>query len=1001
MGVPRLVAIAFTIACAWPWPVVAQLRASQPSARTYVDGVRTCNIVRVDDSSTRYGIAARVSCDQGSSFRAWIGGDALLVFRSAPTPPVLNAWARALRVVATRTRFDDIVLVRSTNATELADELAERLAPEVLRGVLVSAMPDLGLVHRPLIAVPPNDPRYGGQWYFDKIHMEDIWRMTTGRPEVTISVVDTGCDLGHPEFVGKLKPGIDVVDQDNDPSFLPDSNGNEHGTACAGIIAARTDNGDGIAGACPECTLSCIRMLGRPGQPSRASADIEAFGFAFDSGASVVSNSWGFESAVPVPTALQRAITRVMTEGRGGLGMAVVFAAGNDAAEIRSDEIQAIDGIITVGAINTFDEATSFSNRGACLALVAPTGTLSTDIRGADGESPGDYTSSFGGTSSAAPVVAGIVGLLLSKHPELTNRQVRDLLVRSTRPAPFAVNDENGHDLTYGFGVVDPAAALRLLEPVPSDGGVDAMVAVDAAPVADAAVVSPPSKACSCSVAPSARLSRVALLALGVLLFALMRRSRHAYGFAVFALLGCAPASPRAESRPTVRAAVGLLRPNTPGATELPPRYAASDTVQSFASAGGGFRVHFTRTGSHAVPSLDADSNGTPDYVELVAATYDEVLASYRTLGFRTPPTDEAVPVDHGGDGRFDVYLVDYGGSSDGSYRRETCATAAGCTGYMLQENDFVGYRYPSTRYAVRLLASHEFFHAVQAAYNGRLGSQGAVLSEGTAVWASERFDASLGDVEGFASAYLERVDRPLGTDPVGAAASYSYGTGVFFEYLSTRFGNVVVRKLWEELSTVTDETTSWLAVLDTILTRDHTASFSGVFEDFIAQCAVLGRRSTDPMLSRFPTLTPEVFEGRYSDDSVRFFPAGARFIELRFESGAPVEARATNGAAELQIIAVLVAGDRVLSTTRGIGTLSIAATTGADRVILGIVDSRPTGMSRVGGVCVDATGVGCTAPPAADAGVDAGGRSSADASVVPPVMAPGGCSVSRVRPIR
>src|SRR6185436_10257003 len=118
--------------------------------------------------------------------------------------------------------------------------------------------------------------------------------------------------------------------------------------------------------------------------------------------------SWGFTTATPVPKPLADAIQLVHEQGRGGLGALVVFAAGNDDRLLGAGELEAVPGVTTVGAVNNFDEVAQFSNHGPSLAVVAPTGTLSTDISGSDGDNPGDYIASFGGTSSACPIVAGI-----------------------------------------------------------------------------------------------------------------------------------------------------------------------------------------------------------------------------------------------------------------------------------------------------------------------------------------------------------------------------------------------------------------------------------------------------------------------------------------------------------------------------------------------------------------------------------------------------------------
>src|SRR5690606_23918477 len=101
-------------------------------------------------------------------------------------------------------------------------------------------------------------------------------------------------------------------------------------------------------------------------------------------------------------------------------------------------------------------------------------------------------------------------------------------------------------------------------------------------------------------------------------------------------------------------------------------RFDPADVVESHPSPGGSFRVHYTRSGAHAVPPLDeAGELGVPDHVELVAAIYDEVLEAYvGRLGFRAPLSDESL-ADNGGDGRFDVYLLDFGSSADGAFRTD------------------------------------------------------------------------------------------------------------------------------------------------------------------------------------------------------------------------------------------------------------------------------------------------------------------------------------------
>jgi subtilisin family serine protease len=183
---------------------------------------------------------------------------------------------------------------------------------------------------------------------------------------------------------------------------------------------------------------------------------VEAFNFAKESGAAVVSNSWGFVEHFPVPETVRAAIEDVFDNGRGGKGAVVVFAAGNDNRAIEDDEIQAVRGVLNVGAINQLDDKTFYTNFGPSVDLVAPVGSLTTDIAGADGDDPGDYMTNFNGTSSACPVVAGVAALVASAAGDKTAAEIEEILVRTARRAPYALPDETGHDEVFGYGIVDP-----------------------------------------------------------------------------------------------------------------------------------------------------------------------------------------------------------------------------------------------------------------------------------------------------------------------------------------------------------------------------------------------------------------------------------------------------------------------------------------------------------------------------------------------------------------
>jgi len=409
---------------------------------------------------------------------------------------------------------------RSRDSLALAVELAAR-APRDVRAVL----PDLRIPHvRRQIDVPPSDTLYPDQWYLRRIDVEDAWRLEDGVEDVTIVIVDNGCDATHPDLAGKLDPGLDVVDDDDDPSPHPSASGNEHGTACAGLAAATTDEAYGIAGVCAECRLRCVRLLGGDDEPIPLSADVRAFDFALEVGAEIVSNSWGFRDPIATPAPLAAAIDRVLTTGRGGLGAFVVFAVGNDNRLVGERELAALPGVLGVGATNNFDEAAPFSNRGEAVDVVAPAGTLAPDVVGGTGADPGDFTSLFGGTSSACPLVAGVAGLLVSAAPDAPREALQDAIVSSAAPSFFATPDERGHDDTYGYGLVQPAAALRACcFPEAIDAGVDAGEP-DAGAAEDAGPSGGGGGGCGCATTRASDLP-TALLFLALLVARIRRRA--------------------------------------------------------------------------------------------------------------------------------------------------------------------------------------------------------------------------------------------------------------------------------------------------------------------------------------------------------------------------------------------------------------------------------------------------------------------------------------------
>lgn len=462
-------------------------------------------------------------------------------------------------------------------------------------------------------------------------------------------------------------------------------------------------------------------------------------------------------------------------------------------------------------------------------------------------------------------------------------------------------------------------------------------------------------------------------------------------------LAGCTSETP---------AALVELRPTDTDSSEMW-RFAPGDVVESFDSADGMIRVFFTRDGVNAVPELDADGSGVPDAVEIAAQTYDDALAFYVDAGFRAPVSDLGTPGGDGGDGRFDVYLVDFALRSDGSFRRERC-TGSICSGYMVQENDFTGYRYPNFTVATRILASHELFHAVQAAYDADTGSN---FSEATAVWATERFDASLTDFEGFVPALLRQPERSLDTEPLSPADGYSYGVSLFFEYLTERHGEDIVREIWEAMvdgaGGVADPV--WLPTVERVLASHGVASFADAYHEYASWVLYTGiggpEGETFTDAERFPRATAVTEALPFSDDAIRAFTTSMRLWS--FPPAGRTEltvALVTDDPAELEPLAVFVSvrtgGELAITRLSAVDGSDVVDIAGATEVVVGIANGRIDGESARPALCVGSPAevTACAGTPSdPDAGApDAGPMPDAtiggDAGGMP---APTGCSCS------
>lgn len=364
------------------------------------------------------------------------------------------------------------------------------------------------------VASQPDDPSFKHQqWYYDVIAAANAWGVKTDKPPV-VAVLDSGVMCAHPDlapnmwrnpdtaapdvfgydFVGpdpgnprqrQAAPRPDPCVKAGDPSDgngidddrdgVPDG-GVFHGTFVAGVVAAAANNGVGVAGICPVCKIMAVRVANPEGW-TRSDAVASGLAYATSHGAQVINLSFG---GAQISRAEQAAIDAAVHKG-----VVVVAAAGNDGGHPIAYPA-ALPNVIAVGATDhnrTLGRAT-FSNWGAgtdgdrAVDVVAPgvdivsTGVLSVadQARGTGQAGAAGYERASG-TSFAAPMVAGLVGLVLSQNPKLTPAAVKELLKRTATPL---AKDSVAGVAWAGAGLINVGNALQAaalsVRPAPSIG---------------------------------------------------------------------------------------------------------------------------------------------------------------------------------------------------------------------------------------------------------------------------------------------------------------------------------------------------------------------------------------------------------------------------------------------------------------------------------------------------------------------------------------------------
>jgi hypothetical protein len=289
------------------------------------------------------------------------------------------------------------------------------------------------------------------QWQLDYLHIDEVHRLTRGEG-VTVAVIDSGVDAGHPDLAGNLLPAFDAYGAAGGPPVEGDPQG--HGTAMAGLVAAHghgTEDADGALGIAPQAKILPIRVrttgesddpladLGH--DPITARAVPLAIQHAVDNDVDIISISLGGINMTDIQPAVDA-------------GIPVFIAIGN---QWDSPFPDVPPGAIGVGAVGRDGHVADFSVRGrgpdspigGTIVLTAPGADVVTTAPG------GEYRSG-NGTSNSNAIVAGAAALVMARYPDLTGQQVVDHLVATAIDKGAA-----GHDEEYGYGDLDLLGALQ------------------------------------------------------------------------------------------------------------------------------------------------------------------------------------------------------------------------------------------------------------------------------------------------------------------------------------------------------------------------------------------------------------------------------------------------------------------------------------------------------------------------------------------------------------
>ncbi len=282
----------------------------------------------------------------------------------------------------------------------------------------------------------PNDIN-GNQWYLAKINATNAWTFTKGSPAVVIAIVDNAIRITHTDLVANIwtNPGeipnnlidddfngytddvhgFDIADHDNNPNPPPTTTNSSpfvHGTHCAGIAAATTDNGNGIAAIGFNSKIMAVKCSADKNDGSTLINSYDGVYYAMRAHANIISMSWGGTGSFATGQSVINAASQ--------MGIVLVASAGNNDSN-GVGYPAAYQNVIAVGSTDIDDAKSTFSNYGTAIDVMAPGKGIYSTLGGDD-----NAYGYLSGTSMSAPMVAGLAALVKALHPTYTPAQVEN-----------------------------------------------------------------------------------------------------------------------------------------------------------------------------------------------------------------------------------------------------------------------------------------------------------------------------------------------------------------------------------------------------------------------------------------------------------------------------------------------------------------------------------------------------------------------------------------------